>query len=165
MNDENLNESIHMAHLKDQLEAAAEQAGDVSNSVNNYMMREMGREAAAGITSYEKLIQGYLMEKWTWFHPLLPGSGLEPFAPHHCDHVDPNHPGIWYGLMNIPNWFWCQECAGEVIKTNEDRDAHVCDRCSDPNTHQFYDFSVPLGNILMIGSICKSCVDKSLVGQ
>lgn len=161
MNEDNgLDNSIARAHLKDQLDAAAEQAMDTAKKATQYMIDHAGRTTTSGEMSVGELLESYLMEDWDWFRAITDPE-LEPFEPEHCEHVDPEHPAMWYGLLNFPDKFWCKPCVEQAVAEYGEIDKYKCDRCSTEDIHQFFDIGFPIGNILMIGSVCKDCVDKT----
>lgn len=146
-------------HMKEQLEAAAEENYLLTSQVHSQIASDKNVEVLKGPDTYVDLINGYLMSEWTWFKAIANDVEKDDsLVPDTCEHVDPLHPAIWVALLNHPNKFWCFDCAQEESDKEETKDA--CDRCS-AYTAKFYDFAIALGNIQLIGSICKSCVDKA----
>jgi hypothetical protein len=155
------NNSAFMTHFEDQFEAAVDQSRFMSKALIETMAVEKGREIKKTV-DMRKMVGGYLLEKWTWFTGLGDaGIGSDSFTPPEtCSHVDPLRPAPWMGLLNYPNKFWCMKCASDRVLLDEEKDAHVCDRCLRDNVHKFYDFILPLGNVQIVGSICGICVEK-----
>jgi len=149
------------AHFQDQLEAAYEQTWETTQLLNKHLIEDLGKTIKTSVY-LDTVINGYILEKWTWFSTLdAVKKGEIPFTPPEtCSHIDPLHPAAWMGLLNYPNKFWCMQCASDRVLLDQEKDAHVCDRCLNDNTHKFYDFALPVGNIQIIGSICGMCVAK-----
>lgn len=154
----NEDKDLSLIHLADQLAAAAEQARETAIQGTDYMVTDAGRVPTGETIEVSDLLSSYLMEEWTWFSNLR----TAPFAPDHCEHVDPSHPAMWFGILNYPNHFWCQECAADKVNEDEEVDRHKCDRCAKQGVTEFYDISFPAGNILIVGSVCRDCVDRTM---
>ena len=157
--DDNINDSIALEHVEDQLNAATEETMNVAKAATNRMITDYGRQPTKDTLSILELINSYLLEDWIWFRDVL--SDNVKGLPDHCGHVDPAHPAMWYGILTYPNKLWCQSCTGLVIDREEENDMHKCDRCGTEGINQFYDIAFPVGNILIFGSICEDCVEKT----
>jgi len=158
--DTEFNNPTFVTHFMDQFEAAVDESRVMSKALIDSMAIEKGREVKKTV-DMRKIIDGYLLEKWTWFSSLESLKIGDDFTPPEtCSHVDPLRPAPWMGLLNYPNKFWCMQCASDRVMLDEEKDAHVCDRCLRDNVHKFYDFILPIGNVQIVGSICGICVEK-----
>lgn len=148
-------------HFMDQFEAAMDHSTEMSKALIDSMAKNEGRKVERTL-AMKKAVSGYLLEKWTWFSSI--GNMVEEdlfTPPDTCSHIDPLRPAPWMGLLNYPNKFWCLPCASNQVLLDEEKDAHVCDRCLRDNVHKFYDFVLPIGNVQIVGSVCGVCVEKA----
>jgi len=160
---ENNDDDIRFAHFQEQLEAASYTASGTHHATMHMLEENHDYSRVEKNRSRLELVKGYLLEEWTWLNTLQEkiDNDEEIPAPEHCEHIDPMHPTVWVGLLAKPNSLLCMECALETATKDVQSGQELCDRCHETNASgEFYEFMMPLVNIQLIGSICKSCLDK-----
>jgi len=155
-------DEILYARIEEQLQAAAEDT-DAAFRKSENLKEEMGYTQSGKARTRKEIISGYLLQEWTWITSLQEkyDNDEDIPAPEHCEHVDPLNPTIWVGFVKNPNYIYCMDCAlQQSLKDEEDPSyPHTCHRCA-VEAEDFYEFSMPIVNIQMIGIICKDCLDK-----
>jgi hypothetical protein len=158
----NQDNAIREAHFKEQMEAAS----DVANTSHSQLMdvlEDLEYESVNKVRTKADLVNGYLLEEWTWLTNLQEKYDNEEDipAPKHCIHVDPMNPTVWVGRLAQPNVLLCMDCALEEGQKDVATGLELCDRCHTTNeSGEFYEFVMPIVNIQMMGSICESCMSK-----
>lgn len=159
----NQNEEIKMAHIKEQLEGAAETAHMAAAATNRIMTESLDYSNVEKSRTRQQIVSGYLFEEWTWLTSLeqkIEDDEDIP-APDHCEHIDPENPTVWIAMLATPNKLFCMNCALDAATEDVESGKELCDRCHTPNpSGEFYDFMMPIVNIQMMGAICKGCLDK-----
>jgi hypothetical protein len=160
-NDDQIN-AIREARAAEHLEAAGEHASEVHQNLV-HVLEDLEYSKVNKSRSRSELVQGYLLEEWTWLTTLEEKVLAEEDvpAPEHCEHIDPMNPTIWIGMLAQPNTLYCMDCALEKANKDIESGQELCDRCHETNeSGEFYEFVMPIVNIQFMGSICKSCIDK-----
>lgn len=159
----NQDDAIRMAHVREHLEAAAENAYKAAEAANRIMTESLDYSNVEKSRTKQQIVSGYLFEEWTWLTSLESNIEYEDefMAPDHCDHIDPQNPTVWVAMLATPNKLFCMECALDAATEDVESGKELCDRCHQPNpSGEFYDFMMPIVNIQMMGAICKGCLDK-----
>lgn len=156
-------DAIRQAHFHEQLEAAGSQASVLHSETMDALMNSLDYAEVDKNRTKKEVVEGYLMQEWTWLTSLekkIENDEDVP-APKHCGHIDPMNPTVWVGMLATPNTLFCMECALERGQEDVESGLELCDRCHTTNeSGEFYEFVMPIVNIQLMGSICKSCLDK-----
>jgi hypothetical protein len=159
----NQDDAIRIAHFEEQMEAAGNQASKIHSETIDTLLGSLDYAEVDKSRTKQEVVKGYLLEEWTWLTTLQEkfDNDEEIPAPKRCEHIDPMNPTVWIGLLAKPNTLFCMDCAVEHGHADVESGLELCDRCHTTNeSGEFYEFVMPIVNIQLMGSICKSCLDK-----
>lgn len=152
-------DDIRAAYIRERLEAASEDAAKlVKDVVTHSSLSGNEDEAFYEVSALQvPFLDTYLGK--TKLGGLFEGEDRdeEYSAVQACDHVSFDHPSVMFVPLANTKFFACSECV--TFFQNEWYEEHSddCDACGE-SADVFYEVSMPLGPLVIVGNICKTCL-------
>lgn len=148
------NFEVFLTHLKDQQNAAVEQAVSHVNKVDEITSVIRGEENRK--YAVKNFSATYFGQKFKWT------GSYEEFIKatiRGCPHVDLDAPSIYYVNMWNPEAIGCATCIYEQAEIFNKQFPNVCDFCHQ-KYKMFHESLFQTGPFIILGNVCQTCYDK-----
>lgn len=154
MDQNNKNQEPFLTHIKDQTQAAVEDASAQVEVVSKFM--SFISPEGNGKYDTDDWPNTYMGQKFKWL------SSREEFFKtklKHCRHINLQTPSVFYINMFDPTSFACVNCALEIASLFYKKAPGICDFCFS-KAEFFHESMIQIGVFIVSGNVCTSCYDK-----
>lgn len=148
------NFEVFLTHLKDQQNAAVEQAATHVEKVDEITSVIRGEENRKYLT--QDFPATYVGQKFKWV------GSYEEFAKatiRGCPHVSLKSPSVYYINIWAPEAIGCATCTYEKAEAFNKQFPNVCDFCYG-KYEMFHESIFQIGPFVIFGNLCESCYGK-----
>jgi hypothetical protein len=151
---EDENFDVFLTHLKDQQDAAVEQASIFVDRIDELTSVIRGEENQKFTT--DNFGETYVGQKFKWV------TSLEEFSKASvriCPHVSFESPSTYYVNVWAPEAIGCAECIHKKAKLFNEAYPDNCDFCYQ-KVEIFIESLFQIGPFIIVGNLCQFCYDK-----
>lgn len=153
------NFEVFLTHLKDQQDAAVEQANEFVHKVDEMTAVIRNEENRKFVT--HNFPETHVGQKFKWV------GSYEEFTKANirgCPHVSLEAPSVYYVNIWAPEAIGCAPCIYEKAQLFNENFPNVCDFCYQ-KYEIFHESLFQIGPFVIIGNLCQPCYDKQYVGS